>query len=1141
MSLALLAKLRVKEPPKPKETVSVLIREPQQRQEVSLKTKIIDRTDENIVDRRAFLSNLSDRLPIVRRERVPMVAPPIEQPPAVEIAPALEQPPVEQPPVEQPPVETARPVEQPPVETAPPVEQPSVETAPPVEQPPVAPPKKTVKARKTLKLVEKLQPEEKVEITEPLTKKPRKKLKIVEPTVKIIPETLIKIDDKPISERLPPKQEKILIKASAYYLNNREIFINFINSLFAPYKRELTETSETTSCDVDPDTPFSLMTHQKIVKDYINLYTPYRGILIYHGLGSGKTCSSIAIAEGMKTDKQVIVMTPASLRRNYIEELKKCGDMMYRKNQHWEFIKATQENVPLFSALLGLSEQTIRKQEGVWLVDIRKPANYAELIDDEKKSLDKQLDEMIKYKYKFISYNGLRRQHLRELTDNGKKNPFDNTVVIIDEAHNFVSRIVNKIGVKGSLPLSLYDLLMNADNVKIILLTGTPIINYPNEIAVLFNILRGYIKTWSFKLDVSSERKINKEYFESLFKSTVLGGNVMDYIDYNSSSTILKVTRNPFGFVNKTTKGKYDGVRLGERGEMTDTQFVEYITLLLKKNRISILNTQVDTFKALPDKLDLFKARFIDSENNVINMNLFKRRVLGLTSYFRSAQESLMPAFTKSRNFHIVDIPMSDFQFGVYEEARVQERKLELNQKRRRQKQAGTDLYDDSVSTYRIFSRAFCNFVFPRPDIKRPLPGKSDELTEDTLEEAKNEDVLDAVSQSEKIDDIDGKYDADEVEAEAKEEDTTYDERIKLALQSLSENKTKYLTADGLKIYSPKFLKILENLENPENRGLHLIYSQFRTLEGIGILKLVLEANGYAEFKIKQVGGNWVMDVRAEDRSKPKFALYTGTETSEEKEIIRNVFNGAWKYVPPSLERQLREINTNNIFGEVIKAIMITASGAEGISLRNVRYVHITEPYWHPVRIQQVIGRARRICSHQDLPEELRTVDVFLYLMSFSKEQLASDKSLELRLKDRSKIDNTTAITSDQALYEIATLKEEITDKILMAVKESAIDCSIHARKGSSENLQCFTFGPVTPDKYAFVPSIDNEQSDNVAQQNLREKKLKGYEVVIQGIPYVLDRTTGYVYDSESYKMMNPIQVGRLVPAPDGNYVFEKI
>jgi len=107
-----------------------------------------------------------------------------------------------------------------------------------------------------------------------------------------------------LADRIPPKSQKVLIKASSYYMDNREIFNNFINSLFAPYKQEVKEAAETMSCENRAGDDFSLMAHQKIVKDYINIYTPYRGILLYHGLGSGKTCSSIAIAEGMKDDKK---------------------------------------------------------------------------------------------------------------------------------------------------------------------------------------------------------------------------------------------------------------------------------------------------------------------------------------------------------------------------------------------------------------------------------------------------------------------------------------------------------------------------------------------------------------------------------------------------------------------------------------------------------------------------------------------------------------------------------------------------------------------------------------------------------------------------------------------------------------------
>jgi len=491
---------------------------------------------------------------------------------------------------------------------------------------------------------------------------------------------------------------------------------------------------------------------------------------------------------------------------------------------------------------------------------------------------------------------------------------------------------------------------------------------------------------------------------------------------------------------------------------------------------------------------------------------------------------------------------MSDFQFGVYEEARVQERKLELRNAQKRKKKATSKegLFDDTVSTYRIFSRAFCNFVFPRPDIKRPLPGDGD-IEAAVLKSTADEDILDAVSAQQKIENIDGRYEADDIvalEGIDDKETKSYEQRIKSALAMLTEKKELYLSPEALEIYSPKFLNILENVKDEEHQGLHLIYSQFRTLEGIGILKLIFEANGFTQFKIKQVNNNWTLDIAPEDKGKPTFALYTGSETPQEKEIIRNIFNGTWKYIPSSLAAELNEISSNNIFGEVIKLLMITASGAEGISLRNVRYVHITEPYWHPVRIEQVIGRARRICSHQDLPEELRTVEVFLYLMTFTKSQLDSDKSIEMRLKDKSKIDNLTPITSDEALYEIATLKEEVTSKILQAVKEASIDCSLHSSAGSKEQLQCFSFGSVDPNKFSFEPSIANEESDTVAQYNKKEIMWKGVEVTIEGIKYALNKTTNEVYDLDSYKRGQPVQVGKLIITGTGKnavYKFEKL
>ena len=973
--------------------------------------------------------------------------------------------------------------------------------------------------------------------------------------------SMLQIGDELINNRILIREPQVLVRASNYYMNNREIFVNFVTSLLSSYKKNIEKDIKGQTCE-NSGGDFDLLTHQKIVRDYINLYTPYRGLLLYHGLGSGKTCSSIAIAEGMKNDRTVIVMTPASLRTNYLEELKKCGDFFYKKNQFWEFIPTNTQNtqntelINNLSYVLALSVDYITKHNGAWLINAKKKSNYDDLTGDDRLALDSQINEMIRGKYKFINYNGLRKSHLQNITLNGTINPFNNAVVIIDEAHNFVSRIVNKIKSKTSISMQLYNYLMDAENVKIILLTGTPIINYPNEIAILFNILRGKIKVYKFKLSINAATKVNEESFTNIFKGSKGLYKFLDYIEYSPTSTTLTITQNPYGFISKNTKGKYEGVEKEEQDKPTKIgddkkigddhlgpeEFIKLVTAVLKKNKITVVpkGVTVDLYKALPDNMDTFKNKFIDDDNKVKNANLFKRRILGLTSYFPDI-DALLPRYEKATNFHVIKIPMSDFQFNIYEEARAKERDLELANAKKKARQGKTDIYDDAVSTYRIFSRAFCNFVFPRPTIRRPFP-KEDATIEDAINDnakANVEDLLDAKVEVF----LDNKHeDEDEEEEESglgqgqgqekgleRAFDTSYDSRIRLALSELKKQSSTFLTPKALEIYSPKFLNILENLLDPDHKGLHLIYTQFRTLEGVGILKLILEANGFAQFKIaKNSGGDWNIDILEQDKGKPTFALYTGTETVEEKEIIRNIFNGTWTTVPKSLIEELEKISSNNLYGEIIRVLMITASGAEGISLQNVRFVHITEPYWHPVRTDQVIGRARRICSHKNLPKELQTVDVFMYLMTFTREQLSGEDSKELKLKDKSKIDNKTPLTSDEALYEISVIKENINKSILKAVKEASIDCTLYTKAGGKENLQCFTFGNPTVDKLAYQQSIEEDDTDDVSRANKQEVVLEAVEIIIEGVVYAYDAKTGDIYDLDSFLNKNPVKIGTL-------------
>jgi hypothetical protein len=975
------------------------------------------------------------------------------------------------------------------------------------------------------------------------------------------------------TNRIPKLEPNVLIKASNYYLYNREIFISFINSLFEPYKQQLLKEEQdmlsgkaSISCATNDSSNFSLLIHQKIVRDYINIYTPYRGLLLYHGLGSGKTCSSIAIAEGIKNDKKVLILTPASLRDNYVEELKKCGDFMYKKNQFWEFIdtKANPQYLEYLSSLLKLSQEYIASNGGAWFINVKKEPNYDSLDFEDQKKINSQLDKMINHKYQFISYNGLRSSHLNGMTYGGTINPFSNKVIIIDEAHNFISRIVNKLNRKTSLSMKLYNYLMDAENCKIILLTGTPIINYPNEIAILFNILRGTIRSYSCKL-ILDKKTMTKEKLEGIFKSANIL-NYVDLIEYNAVSYEVTITQNPFGYVRSdTNKNKLTY----SSDVLSSDQFMQKIKEALEAQSLKIAGNKINIngYKALPDNFDDFKSLFISANNSINNPSMFKMRIIGLTSYFRSAQEQLMPKYSHSNSddFKIIKIPMSDFQFNIYEEARVQERKLEESNKKKKSKKTktgaqGDDLYSDSVSTYRIFSRAFCNFVFPKPAIKRPMPN-NDETLETTLENmsaldddeviGKNlsEDVIDDLSVAEKLDNIDGKYDADDIKdleqdaAAQKLGDLSYSKRIAEALKELEKNAAKYLSKEGLQLYSPKFLHILENIIDSDHKGIHLLYSQFKTLEGIGILKLVLKENSFAEFKIKKnETGEYILNVASEDMNKPMFASYTGSETPEEREIIKNVLNSNWKLVPSSLVKMLQTLSENNFLGQIIKVLMITSSGAEGISLKNVRYVHITEPYWHPVRIHQVIGRARRICSHSDLPKELQTVNVFLYLMVFSEQQLSSDISIELRVKDISKKNKKQVITSDEYLYEISSIKEEINASLLQSVKESAIDCSIHTRASSTEkDVKCFVIGNPSESKYIYTPNIEVQDKDEGMKLNKKKQVLKLNELVLNKIKYAYNKETQELYDYDSFLKNELLLVGKLVTQENGAYRLEKV
>ena len=151
--------------------------------------------------------------------------------------------------------------------------------------------------------------------------------------------------------------------------------------------------------------------------------------------------------------------------------------------------------------------------------------------------------------------------------------------------------------------------------------------------------------------------------------------------------------------------------------------------------------------------------------------------------------------------------------------------------------------------------------------------------------------------------------------------------------------------------------------------------------------------------------------------------------------------------------------------------MIISSAGAEGISLTAVRQVHILEPYWNFVRINQVFGRAIRLDSHNDLEEKNRNVEQYLYLSIFpegstikeiynSIQKLdswttpdikknddlinilySSHKELYSQMVKIVKIKNDTRYrTVDQIIFDIMENKYQISSEIIKVIKESSID-----------------------------------------------------------------------------------------------------
>ena len=678
--------------------------------------------------------------------------------------------------------------------------------------------------------------------------------------------------------------------------------------------------------------------HNKTPEDVLNS----RGLLLYHRLGSGKTISAIAIAEACRTyqvdkddmadykteeeyKRKVIVMLPANLRH----------DPWYKE----------------------LSEFCYK--------DCDLMNNLDEVDDLKSKKADKVLKE---YDYHFVNYNAYSNNAwVRQKNEiptrksmpgkysnlmTSDDNPFDDSVLIIDEVHNLLNTINNeyKTSKAGGFFKELYKQLMMAKNMKVIALSGTPVMNHPVELSFLFNILRGFVP--------------------------------------------------------------------GRPDIMFETDEVEFDKLFFNK---------------------------VSDEISLKNREMFLRRINGLVSYYQGYRDDMFAKVVEDE----VALPLSGEQAEKYLTARNIEYIKLMSSSRFARKR--TDDVDKEVKVMQSDLSIKCsNIVFPsylwhkkelaRMNLRRN--GKPIDISK-TLEKYEfNDDG--------KIVKYDGLVNPKKHSPE---------EAKKIIFNLLDNDKKPLNVHNELPMISNKMYHITKRIL--QSNGPVIVYSQFEGVYGVSMLAEVLKQNGMIDIqdKITKKGGSFDLkttkDIVKANKNQPGFVMWTGNNRNVK---LKDVFN-----------------KSANKDGSLIKVFLITAAGKEGISLRNIRQVHIMEPWWNDVITRQVIGRGVRITSHNDLkPEDfldlrvdkaqrtngVKLVNVFKYYSYVDfRQDLFLDKSFEKKnAYEQAKLlfDAQTKMKKSSINHitkEIAKEKLTKSDLILGLMQQNAVDCKLNF---NNNDYDCF-------------------------------------------------------------------------------------
>ena len=657
--------------------------------------------------------------------------------------------------------------------------------------------------------------------------------------------------------------------------------------------------------------PFELMSHQLFVKNFLSFQTPYNSLLLYHGLGTGKTCSAIGIAEEMRSymkqvgiSKRILIIAAPNVQTNFRLQLFDERKLTLVNNK-WNLNTCIGNS--LLDEINPNQMQGLSRSKVVHLLNTIINQSYLFLGY-------REFGNYIKRKTAVDLDSGFTNKQQKQIEIEKIQSVFNDRLVIIDEVHNIRLLQENKES-KKMAPL-LMNVCKHAQNMRLLVLSATPMFNSYKEIIWIINLLNIVDK-----------------------RSTIEEKDI-----FNSEGEFIEETTDDNGNVKEGGK------------ELLKRKLTGYVSYVRGENPYTF------PYRIYPK--DFSPENVLQEPYPTKQMN--EKEIDSKIEY--------TPVYMNS---------IGEFQETVYKKIIEDlQNKTDVNiNSNQRNLPDFTNMESFGYNYLREPLQAL-NMVYPHKDLNN-------------------------------INNLIGKKGLSNI-MNYEQAEIRYNYEYK---PNIIEEYGNIFHPDNIGKYSSK----IENICNiiKKSKGIVMIYSQYID-GGVIPLALALEEMGFSRHGINNETQNLF-------KTSPTEKIDAITYKTKEEGIEFNpakymMITGEKTLSPNNLENLKYITNPDNKNGEKVKVVLITKAAAEGLDFKNIRQLHVLEPWYNTNRTEQIIGRAVRNLSHCDLPFNERNVEIYLH----------ATKPIN---------DNEPA---DLYVYRYAEMKAIQIGKVSRILKETSVDCLLN-------------------------------------------------------------------------------------------------